>query len=494
MKFCITALALTTALLPSCMENQEKAAPKPNILFILLDDLGKEWLNVYGSDYIETPEIDKLAATGMKFNNAYSMPQCTPSRIALLTGQYPFRNGWINHYDVPRWGHGGRFDPDKYPGFAKLLQKAGYVTCIAGKWQINDFRLEPNILNEAGFDEYCMWTGAEGGNEIPSGERYWNPYIHTKEGSRTYKGQFGEDIFSDFIIDFMKRHKDMPMLMYYPMCLPHTPFTTTPAEPDVPQEYMHHAMVRYTDFILGKLVKALDNLNIRNNTIIIWTTDNGTVNSLTGARFNNPVQGGKTFLTENGINAPFIVNCPGLVPEGVETDALVDFTDFLPTFAELAHIKPDTGFIYDGRSFASLILGKTSESQRNWALAMGSHPAGIENGRIANSFNYRDRVILDRQYKVYVDTLGQIYEMVDLKNDFYEVNNLIKEENSDIKNALVKFKSVLSELPSYDANPYYEKLENSIFDIPLDELLDMSNKGMRRPNKSPVPTEYAKPE
>ena len=151
------------------------AQQKPNIVFILLDDLGKEWLNCYGGTDINTPRIDKLAATGLKFTNAYSMPQCTPSRACFLTGQYPFRNGWVNHWDVPRWG-GGYFDWKKNPSIGRVMKSAGYATAVAGKWQINDFRIQPDAMVKHGFDNYCMWTGCEGSkdkdHEKKSGNRY----------------------------------------------------------------------------------------------------------------------------------------------------------------------------------------------------------------------------------------------------------------------------------------------------------------------------------
>ena len=169
----------------------------------MVDDLGPEWVSAYGAEEIETPNIDALAAGGMLFENVYSMPQCTPTRVTLLTGQYPWRHGWINHWDVPRWGRGCHFDPNHYTTFARILREAGYATAIAGKWQINDFRVQPEVLVEHGFDEYCMWTGYESGNPA-SAERYWDPYLHTKEGSRTYEGQFSEDVFTDFLIDFMR--------------------------------------------------------------------------------------------------------------------------------------------------------------------------------------------------------------------------------------------------------------------------------------------------
>ncbi|MCD6354579.1 MAG: sulfatase-like hydrolase/transferase [Prolixibacteraceae bacterium] len=467
----------------------KKEPVKPNILFIMLDDLGKEWVETYGADDVKTPTIDKLADTGLKLENVYSMPQCTPSRVTLLTGQYPWRHGWINHYDVPRWGHGGRFDPEMNPAFAKYVRDAGYKTCIAGKWQINDFRIEPDILNKVGFDEYCMWTGAEGGNVEKSQKRYWDPYIHTKEGSKTYKGQFGDDIFSDFIIDFMKRNKNKPMMIYYPMCLTHGPLTTTPAEPNAPREEQHKAMVRYTDIILKKILTALDALKIRDNTIIFWTTDNGTSGNIIGHLNGNPVRGGKTYLSENGVNAPFIVNCPGLVPQGKISDALVDFTDMLPTFCDLAGAKLPADFVIDGHSFAPLILGKTNDSKRNWIMGLGSNAAKIENGRIKNAFVYRDRAIRNKRFKAYVNTSGEIYEIIDLENDFYEQNNLIDSDDVQILKAKNEFQKVINKIPKKDNNPIYKKGTKSFYDIPEEELLKSCLKGMEKANKSKPFTE-----
>ncbi|MCA9072829.1 MAG: sulfatase-like hydrolase/transferase, partial [Planctomycetaceae bacterium] len=250
-------------------------SPKPNILFIMVDDLGKEWISCYGADNIKTPHIDALAEGGMKFHNAWSMPQCTPTRATLLTGQYPWRTGWVNHWDVPRWGV-GYFDWEKHTTFANVLKSAGYSTAIAGKWQINDFRVQPKALAEHGFNEWCMWTGYETGNP-PSAERYWDPYIHTNDGSRTYEGQFGPDIYTDFLIDFMERNQNSPMLLYFPMCLTHAPFVPTPDEPNASgNEDCFKAMVQYTDKLVGRLVQALEQLGIRDRTYVFFTTDNGT--------------------------------------------------------------------------------------------------------------------------------------------------------------------------------------------------------------------------
>jgi arylsulfatase A-like enzyme len=422
----------------------------------------------------------------MLFDNAYSMPQCTPSRVALMTGQYPWRNGWINHYDVPRWGHGAHFDPEEYPSVARIMKNAGYVTCAAGKWQVNDFRLDPEVMVKHGFDEYCMWTGAEGGNLPVSQNRYWDPYIHTKEGSRIYPGQFGEDVFSDFIIDFMTRHKEEPMMIYYPMCLPHGPLTTTPLEPDITKNMdKHTAMVRYADHILKKLLKAMESLGIRNETIVFWTTDNGTSGAITGRRNKRPVRGGKTFLSENGINAPFIVNCPGIVPEGVVSEALVDFSDILPTFAALGGGILPEGHRIDGHSFAEVILGKSKRSSRDWILGMGSHPAMIRNGRVVPTFKFRDRAVRDEKYKAYIDTCKQISALFNLENDPWEEHNLIQEDNRELKSAKRTFKRFLNHFPDVDASPRYTPLEGSVYNIEEEELNRKALQGKMRPNRLP---------
>ena len=221
--------------LPLNAKTSRPQGEKPNIIFVLFDDLGKEWISCYGAENIQTPNIDKLAREGTLFHNAYSMPQCTPSRVCFMTGQYPFRNGWVNHWDAPRWGK-GYYDWKKNPSIARTMKNGGYKTATAGKWQLNDFRSQPNVMKAHGFDEFCMWTGAEGGDSKEhmkkSAKRYWDPYIFTKEGAKTYDGEFGPDIYNKFVLDFIENNKDQPFFVYYAMALPHTPFVTTPHKPN----------------------------------------------------------------------------------------------------------------------------------------------------------------------------------------------------------------------------------------------------------------------
>jgi arylsulfatase A-like enzyme len=444
-----------------------KTLSKPNILFILGDDLGKEWISSYGAENIKTPNIDKLAQTGMKFENFYSNPQCTPSRISLFTGQYPFRNGWVNHWDVPRWGGGAHFDWNENPGLAQIIHSAGYKTAAAGKWQVNDFRVQPEAMVSHGFDDYCMWTGSEAGNPA-SDERYWNPYIHTKSGSKTYNGQFGEDIFSDFLINFMKENKNKPMFMYYALCLTHTPFTSTPNEPNVTEKYdCHKAMVRYMDVCIGKLVKALDDLGLRENTIIILTTDNGTVGSITGRMNGREVQGGKTKTTENGICEPLIVNCPGLVPQK-GTDALGDLTDIVPTCAELAGAKLPKGIVFDGVSLADIMLGKSMKSQREWIMSMGGNGEGsaaaLSEKGMENQYRFRDRVIRDKEFKLFVSSERKPEKLINVLADPEEKNNLLQSDDPKVKAAFGKLWKVALSFPEQDSDPHYIPLQKESWD------------------------------
>jgi arylsulfatase A-like enzyme len=181
------------------------------------------------------------------------------------------------------------------------------------------------------------------------------------------------------------------------------------------------------------------------------------------------IRGGKAYLTENGINAPFIALCPGQV-RGGESDALVDFTDIYPTFLDLAGMDISPEEPIEGFSFASILRGEQAGSPRDWILSMGGHPAMIgPDGRIKNYFTFRDRVIRDGRYKVYIDTLKQIHRIYDLEKDPYETNNLV--EDPSLAQPLVeKFRTVLDGLPQQDHHPRYNKLEESFYDIPRDQL------------------------
>jgi arylsulfatase A-like enzyme len=447
----------------------EQSSTKPNILFIMVDDLGKEWISCYGAGDIQTPNIDALATGGMKFNNAYSMPSCTPSRSTVLTGKYPWRSGFVNHWDVPRWGV-TYFDwrQKQNTTFARLMKQLGYATCAAGKWQINDFRVEPQALKKHGFDDWAMWTGYETGNP-PSDNRYQDPYINTpEEGSRSYEGKFGPDIYTDRLINFMRKHKDEPMCLYHPLPLAHPPLVATPDEPNVKERLdKHKAMVRYIDKLVGRLVKTLDELQIRERTIVIFTTDNGTIPGITGTLNGLKVRGGKGKETELGVCAPFIVNCPGMVPAGAETDAITDFSDMLPTFVELGGGETPEDLIIDGTSIAPIILGKEKANEKKWIMSIGYGAARLTENGVRGLKDFGKRVIRDKRHKVWVSEEKKIIRLHDLKKDPWEKTNLLDSDLVAHKGALQKFQAIVDSLPDKDAHRLYEPRASNPWDKKL---------------------------
>ena len=423
----------------------------------MVDDLGKEWISAYGAEGIETPNIDKLAAEGMLFENAYCMPQCTPTRVTLLTGQYPFRHGWTNHWDVPRWGAGAHFDPGMNPSYPLVLRDAGYKTAAAGKWQIDDFRVEPRAMHDAGFDQWCMWTGYETGVKA-SANRYADPYVAINGESKTLAGKYGPDVYSGFLIDFIREHKDEPFFVYFPMALTHGPFDPTPDHPD-PKDKTEafRGMVQYTDKLVGQIAAELETLGIRDNTYVIFTTDNGSP-GLKNRRNGREVRGAKSRMVEAGTAIPFIVTGPG-VKRGVVTDALIDFTDIAPTFAELAGAKLPEPYTFDGRSFAPLLQGKDGDSTRGWIMSMGGHPAKLVDDRVVPKEPYDERVLRDKRYKVWVDGKGQITKLFDMQEDPWEETDLLAVANETPERvaAIRKFEAVLGQFPEEDASPSYKK-------------------------------------
>lgn len=461
----------------SCQSSKQEDSvdSRPNILFILVDDLGKEWVSCYGAEDIETPNIDALAKSGMLFHNVYSMPQCTPTRLTFLTGQYPFRHGWVNHWDVPRWGGGAHFDEGQNPSVATYIREAGYATAIAGKWQIDDFRVEPDALVKAGFDEYCMWTGYETG--IPeSAERFQDAYIFTKSGSKTYEGSFGPDIFRDFLIQFMQKDRDQPFFAYYPMVLTHPPLVNTPDESADEPIGKHKAMVRYTDKILGEMVAALEAAGKRENTVIIWTTDNGTSRGLVGNYKGQAVDGGKSKTTEPGIASPFIVSWPAKVKPKQSTQALVDFTDLLPTFLDLAGVTVpqklqlhDVEYPLDGHSFKPSLLNPGQAKGRPWILSMGGgNKAKLTEQGVENQYVFRDRVVRNKQYKLYINTEAQAEKFFDLIADPFETTNLIEELNTEERRSnFEQLSQVITSFPAKDAEPRYHPNPPQEWDVEI---------------------------
>ena len=344
---------------------------KPNIILIFADDLGIEALNSYGGRGVRTPHLDKLATGGMLFTHCFANPACSPSRAELLTGTYPSFNG-VQHV-LGKWDDDTYLDPNQFNSFANQLKKAGYATAVAGKWNIS--WLERNDTVKAfGFDEHCLWQMYDRNGVKRS--RFYKPYfrINGKVEETSIAERFGPDVLIDFMIDFMKRKKDRPFLVYYPALLVHTPYIRVPGGPEanaLPDSKQKKGpecfpeMVEYLDKNVGRLVNAVDELGISNNTIVIFCADNGThgpVTSIWGENITR-IKGGKMTMTDRGSRVPLIVSWPNTIKPGTRCDDLVELADFLPTFLEIASAPKPVQRVR-GQSFFPQLLGKEQPSKQ----------------------------------------------------------------------------------------------------------------------------------
>ena len=370
--------------------------PKPNILFILADDVGREVLGCYGGQTYQTPHLDKLAAGGMRFTHAYSMPVCHPTRVCLLSGKYPARLG------NPRWGSYPKSEENKT--FASILKNAGYATAIAGKWQLSLMKRDLQQPKRMGFDEWSVFGWHEG-------PRFHDPMIYENGKVRTdTKGQYGPDLYVEFLIDFIKRKRKQPFLAYYSMALAHdvTDDIGKPVPYGPNNRWLNYKeMAEDMDHQIGKLVAALDRLKLRRKTLILYTTDNGTAGASylrvgKNGKFERPkvfsyfhgrmVQGGKGKLNDLGTRVPLIANWPGTIGKELVIDDLVDFSDILPTFAELGGARLP-GTYLDGTSFSRRLL-HNQPSRRKWAYSESSR-GGMQFLRTRTHKLYSDGRLFD---------------------------------------------------------------------------------------------------
>jgi arylsulfatase A len=342
-------------------------ASRPNIILILADDLGIADVGCYGSDHFRTPQLDRLAAGGVRFECCYSTPLCGPSRCEILTGRYPFRTGLINNHSAEA------IHPGREVMIPTVLKRAGYVTASVGKW--GQLCLGPG---EWGFDEYLTFRGSG---------RYWREQApqYTIDGQRKDlpAGRYLPDLMHEFVVDFITRHQDQPFFVYYPMSHIHGPIVRTPdSPPGASRQVLYADNIAYMDKLVGRLVEALDRLGLRGRTLIVFSGDNGTARfgvdrATIGGRH---LRGMKGTLLEGGSRVPLIVNWPGTAPAGVVCRDLIDFSDFFATLAELGRAELPAGVTLDSRSFAPQVRGVTGRP-RDWIYVELNGGCYVRNGR-----------------------------------------------------------------------------------------------------------------
>jgi len=396
---CLVGIAL---LIGGCTRESsppDVGADRPNIILIMADDVGFEAFSAYGGTSYQTPHLDRLAATGMRFDRAFSQPLCTPSRVQIMTGQYNFRN----------YEQFGILNPEERT-FAHMLRDAGYTTGVVGKWQLQE-ESDRQMPHEMGFDEYFLWKLGQGD--------YWHRYKHPvlvghDTPRDTLWGKYGPDQFASFAEGFIERHKEDPFFLYYPMVLPHRPFQPTPDQPifedyamETTQDTMQSLrdpsyfgdMVTYMDGIVGRIADKLEAEGIRENTLLLFTSDNGTHWRVVSQFGTQTIQGDKGHTTRAGMHVPLIAHWPGTIRPGTSRD-LINFTDFVPTLADAADAPPKQRPETDGLSFYPTLLGQDGRT-REWLFV------DYRDGK--GTFDPR-RLVQDETYKLYEN--GEFYNYI----------------------------------------------------------------------------------
>lgn len=421
-------------------------AAQPNIILIMVDDFGYECVTANGGESYQTPNIDKLAASGVRFENCHVQPLCTPTRVQLMTGRYNVRN-YINFGTLLR----------TETTFGSLMKSAGYATGICGKWQLGG---EVDSPQHFGFDESCLWQ------QTRRPPRYANPGLEYNGVEKDFThGEYGPTLVNDFALSFITKNKEKPFFLYYPMILTHNPFQPTPDSPDwdptissenKQQSPTHFAeMTAYMDKMVGSVVTKLDELGIRDNTLLIFLGDNGTNSGITSRFKGADYKGGKGSTTSHGTHVPLVVSWPAMMKQGRVSADLVSSTDFLPTICAAAGVAMPASV--DGVSILPQLKGEAG-TPREWLYTWYSPRQSQDMTVSEYTFNHR--------FKLY--RTGQFY---DLSTDEMEKKDLAATAlSNEAAAAKAKLQTALDQFK--DARP-----------VKLDEEFQTSGKGKDKAKK-----------
>jgi len=417
--------------LPSLCLSAKPRSRKPNIILIMADDVGYECFGCYGSRQYKTPRIDQMASGGVRFTNCHSTPLCTPSRVKIMTGLDNVRN----YYNF------GTF-PKGQTTFADVLKAGGYQTAFVGKWQLE--LVSGLFPKDVGFDNVCRLIG-----EWP---KYWNtPIALNGKVLPVEKNTYGPDRFTAFVTDFIKKHKsgDKPFLLYFPMTLVHSPFEPTPRSKNRKSRKWQsnfEDMVAYMDTCVGRILDALKEAELSDNTFVLFTGDNGTNASLHSTLNGRTIRGGKGHTRDHGTHVPLIVTGPGS-PAGKVCDDLIDFSDFLPTLADIAGADLPKGVKLDGRTFRPQCRGGKGRP-RQWLFNYYFPRPYVK--KYDKKYRHSEiRWVRDKEYKLYGD--GRFYNV---RKDVLEEKPLSPVDAPAIRRALQK---VLDTMPGRGASIDYNK-------------------------------------
>lgn len=440
-------IIILSCLITSCTRKQTSEPQKPNIVFILVDDMGWKDLSCYGNEFHETPAIDQLAQEGIRFTDAYaSCPVCSPTRASILTGKYPVN---VNITDwIPGRQHGIGLEPDKklkvpefdhelrreYVTLAEALKEAGYVSASIGKWHLGDTGFLPV---DQGFDINIA------GNRRGSPPDYFWPFERrNREGEIVYslpyiksmaeEGDYLTDVLTNEAIKFVEDHADTSFFMYLPFYTVHIPLMGKEPLVDkyeakskdmadtVFQNPIYAAMIETLDKNVGRLVAAIDSLKLSENTVIFLTSDNGGLSVKEGphtpATSNAPLRAGKGYVYEGGVREPLIVRWKGKIKPDRVSNQVITSVDFFPTIMSIVHQK------YEGNIDGIDISPVLFEDK-----ALPSRPVYWHYPHYSNQGGTPASAVREGRYKLIEFYTDGHLELYDLENDIAEQNNLANE-------------------------------------------------------------------
>jgi arylsulfatase A len=348
----------TGAIRPVFAEDESSTAVKPNFVIIFCDDLGYGDVGCFGSKKHRTPNVDRMAAEGMRFTSFYvTSGVCTPSRSSLMTGCYPRR---VNMHEsdrnecvlfpVARKG----LNPNEIT-IAEVLKAQGYATACVGKWHLGD---QPEFLpTNQGFDYYY---GIPYSNDMGANQRSMNPPLPLLENTKVIEAPAEQNTltrrYTEQVIKFLTDNKDKPFFVYLPHTMPHNPVHSSEEFRGKSANEGYGDAVEEIDWSTGEILAALKDLDIDERTLVVFTSDNGAAQRWGGS--NLPLSGFKGSTMEGGMREPCVMRWPGKIPVGKTCDELTSTLDLLPTFAQLAAAKAPDDRTIDGRDIWPLMAGR----------------------------------------------------------------------------------------------------------------------------------------
>lgn len=454
--------AATTTIQAPSRANQDR---QPNIILIFADDLGYGDIGAYGSQTIKTPNIDRMAAEGAKFDEFYAAsPVCTPSRAGLLTGRYPIRQG-IHGVFAPESLQG--MDPEEIT-IAEMLKEVGYTTGLVGKWHLGHH--EKFMPWNQGFDEFF---GLPYSNDMGGLYYFRNQEVLFDEIDQRYLTR----TYTEEALKFIDKHRQQPFFLYLAHNMPHVPIYASPEFEGKSAGGLYGDVVEELDWSVGQILKRLEEQELSENTLVIFTSDNGPwlVMGDDGGSA-GPLRMGKQYTFEGGMRVPAVAYWPGHIPAATQPEGFATMMDWLPTFATLTGASIPSDRAIDGEDISGLLTGSARKEKQELFYYMDGELLAYRSGDWKLKLPFKGRMgwlsFLNPGF-----SRGHGMLLFNLKNDPGERHNLADQEADRVKQMLTEieaFKKSLGQLPAakkmgknMDRSPYISMISSMLLKMLL---------------------------